>query len=232
MTNISALLDKICKCLATGRNRGLGTVSLAAILTLMSPDARATVVLTVSGCTLGCTTSPYATVDLVQDGISIDVTVTLGSDPNGPYHFHLAPDTKHHAFAFDLSGDPGVIISGLTAGFDLAGTLPGSFTSVPFGTFAYAINCTGCGSGYGGGLTGPLTFKITPTSGSLTPASFIANSMGHDFAVDIVDFNNNSGNVSDPGTVIQNTPEPATAILIGTSLLGLAGLLRRQRRRR
>ena len=206
----------------------MGAVPLVAMFVSMTPLAHASVVLTVNGCTTGCTTPPYATINLLQDadGISVDVTVTLGSDVNGPYHFHHAPDPNHHSLAFDLSGDPTVSISGLTAGFALAGTLPGSFNSTPFGTFSYAIDCPGCGSGYGGGLAGPLQFKITPSSGSLTPASFVPNSMNHYFTVDIVDFSNNSGNVSDPG--IQSTPEPSTAILIGTSLLGLAGLLRRK----
>jgi|SRR5579862_1710244 len=179
--------------------------------------------LVTSGCSSGCTTPPFALITLTQDIdlVSVDVTIALGSDSNGAYHFHKASDPNHFAFGFDLSGNPTVTFSNLTAGFTAAGTEPGSYSAAPFGTFDYALKCTGCGSGYGGGLVGPLSFTITPTSGSITPASFITNSSGHLFTVDIVDFNGNSGNVSDAAAV---TPEPSTMLLVGASLLALAGI--------
>jgi hypothetical protein len=205
---------------------GLGLIALA----MAAPNAKAsTTSLVTSGCSLGCTTPPFALITLTQDIdlVSVDVTISMGSDSNGAYHFHKANDPNHFAFGFDLSGNPAVTFSNFilngsaTAGFTPAGTEPGSYSSAPFGTFDYALKCTGCGAGYGGGLVGPLSFTITPTSGSLTPASFITNSSGHLFTVDIVDFNGNSGNVSDAAAV---TPEPSTMFLVGTSLLALAGL--------
>jgi hypothetical protein len=162
------------------------------------------------------------------DSISVDITVTLDSDSNGVYHFHKAPDPNHFAIAFDIVGSPDVTVNITTAGFTLAGTEPGSYNAKPFGTFDYALQCSGCGSGYAGGLTGPLQFTVTPVSGALTPSSFLPGGAAHFFTVDIVDSLNNSGNVADPG---DPAPEPATKLLLGSALIVLARLGRRRRSR-
>src|SRR6266567_7841770 len=92
---------------------------LAALGAPFCPLSRANnIILSVSGCTIGCTTSPFGMVSLQQDidSISVDVSVTLDSDANGPYHFHGASDPHHFALAFNITGSPAVTINILTAG--------------------------------------------------------------------------------------------------------------------
>jgi hypothetical protein len=57
-------------------------------------------------------------------------------------------------------------------------------------------------------------------TGMLTPADFMPIGAAHFFSVDVVDPNGLSGNVADPGDTTEG-PEPSTAILIGTALVGL-----------
>ena len=206
------------------------TLCVTVALTLCARPVRAnTVVLTTSGCSAGCTTSPFGMITLTQDvdGVSVDIQVTLDSDANGAYHFHKASDPNHFAFAFDIVGNPTVTFTNLTTGFTAAGTLPGSYNASPFGSFDYALRCSGCGSGYGGGLTGPLQLTVTPSIGALTPVSFTPAGAAHFFTVDIVDFLGNSGNVADPGD--PGSPEPSTSILLGSALVALGILARRHR---
>ena len=70
--------------------RKLASMAIAGAVFWFAIPARATdIILTTSGCSAGCTTSPFGMVDLQQniDGISVDLTVTLDSDANGAYHF-------------------------------------------------------------------------------------------------------------------------------------------------
>ena len=205
----------------------------AALFCFALPVRANNVLLTTSGCSTGCTTSPFGMVDIQQDIdlISLDVTVTLDSDAGGQYHFHKAPDPNHYALAFHIEGNPSVTISNLTTGFDLADTLPGTFSASPFGDFEYALKCTGCGAGYAGGLAGPLSFTVTPATGALTPNNLTPPGATHFFSVDIVDSLGNSGNVGDPG---DPAPEPATDVMLGSALLvfGVASKRWQRSRRR
>jgi hypothetical protein len=176
-----------------------------------------------------CSTSPCATVSATQDGSSVDLTVTLGSDGQ-PYRFHGATDGNHWALAFDLSGTPNITVTeldGLNA-FSLAAPQNG-YPAAGFGTFEYAIQCSGCGKGYPGGVAGPMEIKITPSSGSLSVSSFVPNPSGHLFSVDIVNSDGSTGNVADPGSVnTQSTaPEIPTMIAVGFALAGFGVLTRR-----
>jgi hypothetical protein len=170
---------------------------------------------------------PYGTiaVTLDADGKSLDITETLAAG----FKFHENPDPNHHALAFSLVGDPHISISALGgnanfANFSLVSGVAGSRSEAPFGSFDYAINCTGCGHGFGGGNAGPLSFILTPTTGALTLASLESNTyngnqifFGSDLAVDA-----RSGNTGNAGaTFTPGVPEPSTWAMM---ILGFAGV--------
>ncbi len=185
-----------------------------------------TIALTLDGCLAGCTTPPYATVSLTQDGNGVDLLITLGSDGTA-YRVHGAEDTNHFALAFDLAGDPAITVTDPNNFFSPAGPFPGSFVPTPWGTFDYALICTGCGKGYSGGVTPTLPITITPTSGTITPSDFVTNPDGHFFTIDIVDSGGNFGNAADPVV-----PEPVTLLLTGTALVAMALGIRKRIRRK
>lgn len=189
-----------------------------------------TINLTNNGCN-NCSTSGdlgagvYATVTYVQDADSksLDFTLSLATDSSGNVvHFHNPSDTSHATFAFSLAGDPTVTATNFNVN-------NGSWTlSAPTkalsgsGTFDYVLADTAGGSGYAGGETGPITFKITPSTGALTTASVIQNSQNTTFNIDIVDANKSTGNVWD---TTLGSPEPTTSATLGLAV-GLLAFLR------
>jgi hypothetical protein len=131
-----------------------------------------------SGC---CGSGPFGTVLLHQTvANSVEVTVSLNADV-GFVNTGLEP------FAFTLAGGlpalTGGSFSGLTGGFSLDPNT--GFNDDGAGAFQYGLLCTTavCGTGGGAPFMGPLHFILTDTG--LTEASFIANSSGNFFAIDM-----------------------------------------------
>ena len=187
---------------------------------------------------------PYGTINVVldADGKSLDITETL----NSGFKFHENPDGNHHALTFSLVGDPNVSISALAgnanfANFSLlSGGVKGSNSESPFGSFDYAIDCTGCGHGFPGGNAGPLSFVLTPGTGVLSLASLQYNTynlqhiyFGSDLVVDA-----RSANTGNAGATFTpdhagggpTAPEPATWVMMILGF-GFLGVTMRSRRR-
>ncbi len=181
----------------------------------------------------GLGSGPYGTVTVTENG---DGTLTFVETLLNNFRIH-GGNANHDAFAFTISGDPNLAVSGLTDGFTTEQLTSGTGQSEPpFGTFQTAIVCgSACGNGYDGGFSGQLTFTLGRTDATaLTLASLLSNTyMGQQiyFTSDLVNANGLTGNV---GATLVNTPsvpEPATwaMMLMGFGATGVA--MRRTRRR-
>ena len=201
----------------------LGVFALMAL----APAARASVVYTIDqdGCSSGCGTPPFGTIDLFQvDPATVQIAVTLDAG------IAIVQTGSHISFGFNIAGDPAITISGLPSAFSQGA---GSHAQSGFGTFDYWLNCTGCGPGSNNSQSGP-TFSVTRNdAANLSINDFTANALGDYFALDIVNFNvagSPTGPVGSvgPGGDPQATPEPGSFLLVGSGLVGTDFLRRRR----
>lgn len=157
-------------------------------------------------------------------GKEILVTVTL---TDGATAFaNTGNGTDHPGFAFSLSGDPAVTISGFGPNWELGATND-TTNGIALGTFDYTLNVISKGTS---GNVKTLSFDVT-YSGGITFGDFIKSTGangGYYFAADILNSAGNTGEsgISDPGRTV--TPEPSSLMLLGTGIIGAAGMLRRR----
>jgi hypothetical protein len=200
----------------------LGTLMGVGCLAALTSTANASIILDISD---GNGSGPFGTITLTQlTSSSVSVDVSLGTN------YSFVDTGSHQSFGFNLtSGLPTATINVTTTGFAAAGAFSNGFA----GSFAYAIACTGCGSGGSSPLHGPLDFTVSVASGSLSVSDFIANSAGHTFAADVIGptatgatftgLVESSGGTAPAPTI----PEPLSLSLVGGGLLAL-GLLRKR----
>lgn len=188
------------------------------------PAAHADVIynLTFDGCSGGCgPQDSFGTIDLHQvDSDTVNISVSLLNN-----NVFLTTGS-HTGFSFNFQGSD-ITLGQLPTGWVDAGP---NVTQPAFGLFAHGIDCSQGNSNDKNGCAGNnpwqgvLSFDVSRGSG-LSLSDFLTNSGGFTFAVDIL-----SGTDQKTGLVAAGdpVPEPGTLVMMGTGVLGLAGMIRRK----
>jgi len=191
----------------------------------------------------------YGTITAHQqtsDTIRVTIALTFGSNSDGTPVNRFVTTGSHSGIAWNIAGNPTIsnisVVSGNSAFFQVQPFAnPGTYGDPPAGTFEYAIAYTGPNGAKA--LQNSITFDIKFASNTvLAPSLFSSNSSGNVWGVDLITGCHPVTVIKDgrPKTetqcgntgVVAALPEPGTISMSIAGLMGVAGLVVLQRRRK